>query len=560
MPSTSPSASPSASSSLLQILTFSLNTTAEIFFPGVNETLTESELDLFEETTSTWLQNSFVHTSLVIVSVEVKGQEVVFSIMPGARKLRRSQEIQGAASLAVKLLVRAEANIQEGKEVPSLSSFIDAIADAISNDSRVLRDNLSLVVSLFSAKSNGDISDHEESGENVDVIVGSVFAGILFVLCVAAVLFYRRTRCKKEPLAEVEEFSCSSSSIGSASFFGNGGNHPMKNETMTGSNADVGSHLYPIQELASQGSGILQGDDAESIGSGVSTSDFSELYALSSIGFSTDAGGKGGGLGTDPFESTAAVSQDLEGLIPPSSLANQLYPIISVSESGDKTDGTEEVAASDGNKVRDAASCPKDNEFPDNRMHHQSKSIEKLFHKSGTKDEDDSFGADDSDGDEGGSEEANPGATRKGSPIKTMFSCFQPQAPTDGVRPSTLTSSSILSVGSASSKSFTLDAPASWKSTEKYEIRAPAGSLGMVVVTSREGPRVYHVKDRSPLANIIEEGDIIVCIDGHDTRRMTASSLRRFLRSRDSQAERVIAIRGRKRKTDMESSSGDFSL
>ena len=82
----------------------------------------------------------------------------------------------------------------------------------------------------------------------------------------------------------------------------------------------------------------------------------------------------------------------------------------------------------------------------------------------------------------------------------------------------------------------------------------------MVVVTSREGPRVYHVKDESPLANLIEEGDIILSIDNHNTQRMTATSLRRFLRSRDAQAERVITIRGRKRNADVESSSGEYSL
>ena len=82
----------------------------------------------------------------------------------------------------------------------------------------------------------------------------------------------------------------------------------------------------------------------------------------------------------------------------------------------------------------------------------------------------------------------------------------------------------------------------------------------MVVVTSREGPRVYHVKNESPLAKVIEEGDIIVDIDGQNTRHMTATAMRRFLRSRDAQTERVITIRGRRRATETESSSGEYSL
>lgn len=571
---------PSASHSLPQMLVVSINAMAEIFFPGIDELMmSESEIEQFEETTVAWLQESSIDTLFAISSVEVIGQEVVFSTIQDftTRRLRRSLEVQGMTALAVTISVAAETNVQEGDETPSLSAFVD---DAIISDSQGLRDELLHVVSLFAIEEpplNGR-GVKGDKGKNIGAIVGSVLVVMLFVVTVVAAVSYRRVSCTKIPLAEIEEFSCSSSSVGSASLFSSGANHPMKDQTKMGTNvAACDDRLYPVQELASQEPRNLLSDDAESIGSGCSISDCSELYAMSSIGVSTDAGDRerGSDAGTGLMESTAT-DQDLEEeLIPPSSIAHHLYPIISVSESGESISITEEEGTV-GKADKRSGNSPslKDDNSIDTRMHRQKKSIEMLFNNSETKDNEvDDNDDDDDDDDEdslcSGDEsevaedehtETSTDAAKKGSPIKTMFSCFQPQTPADGLQPSTLASSSIMSVGSTSSKSSPPNASPIRKPTEQYEIRAPPGSLGMVVVTSREGPRVYHVKDESPLANIIEEGDIILGIDSHDTTRMTATSLRRFLRSRDARAERVITIRGRKRKADMESSSGEYSL
>lgn len=538
---------------------------AQVFFPGIDDQMTESELNLFEETTTFWLQESSIDTSLVIVSVEVRGQELVFSTFPGgsARKLRRSLEVEGTTALAVTMSVVVEASVEEGDEPPSLSAFIDI---AINSDSRLLRDELSQVVPLFATEeppfdgrgSKGDTNQ----GKNVGAIVGSVLVAMLIAITVVATVFYRRTHCTKVPLAEVQEFSCSSSSVGSSSLFASDENHQTKDETTMGTkNLDAGGdRLYPVQQLTSRSSGNLLSDDAESVGS---TSDFSELYAMSSVGVSTDAGDLGADLKGSTTTTNTNQEQDLEeDLISPSSIAHHLYPIISVSESGESAnDATEGEACDHADKV--SGPNLKDDDSLDSRMRHQKKSIELLLQDDEDHDDDSSLGTeDDSEGVEGGAEDPGIGANavKKGSPIKTMFSCFQPEPPVDGVQPSTLASSSILSVGSASSKSFAPQSSPSRRPTEQYEIRAPPGSLGMVVVTSREGPRVYHVKDESPLVNLIEEGDIILSIDNHNTQRMTATSLRRFLRSRDAQAERVITIRGRNRNADVVSSSGEYSL
>ena len=528
-------------SSLLQVV--AINATTDVLFPGIEEKMTASEVTLFEKTTAEWLQNTSNVTWLEIKSVEIVEQAVVFSTIPspGTRNLRRSQMAQGMTALTVAMLVAAEATFEKGDDVPSLSTLGGVVEDTINSDSGALRDDLSQVLSLFiveeppfdgrGGNDDDDINDEEASDNRVGAIIGSVLVAMLFVLTVVVAVFYRRTRCTKMPLAEVQEFE----------------------------NMHIDAHLYPAQRLAPrEGSDKLIGEDADSVGSGVSMSDFSELYAMSSVGLSADAGG-GDDIGIDP-PATATANQNIENIIPPSSIAHHLYPIISVSESGESTsnNGSDEVAGANGDKVSAAAVGLKDDASYDRMQAHQKKAIEMLLDQSEISDDGKSLdtavdsGEEEDDVDD--DEETGAATTEKGSPIKTMFRCFQPEPPLDGEIPSMLASSPMISVGSASP-------PQSAKRpVEKYEIRAPAGSLGMVVVTSREGPRVYHVKNESALANVIEEGDIIVDIDGQNTRHMTATAVRRFLRSRDAQTERVITIRGRRRATETESSSGEYLL
>ena len=531
-------------SSLLQVV--SINATTDVLFPGIEEKMTASEVTLFEKTTAEWLQNTSNVTWLEIKSAEIVEQAVVFSTIPnpGTRNLRRSQMAQGTTALSVAMLVAAEAKFEKGDDVPSLSTLGGVVEDAINSDSGALRNDLSQVLSLFIVEEppfdrrggnyDDDTNDEEASDNRVGAIIGSVLVAMLFILTVVVAVFYRRTRCTKMPLAEVQEFSCSE-------------------------NMHIDEHLYPAQRLAPrEGSDKLIGDDADSVGSGVSMSDFSELYAMSSVGLSADAGG-GDDIGIDP-PATATANQNIENIISPSSIAHHLYPIISVSESGESTsnNGSDEVAGANGDKVSAAAVGLEDDDSYDRMQAHQKKAIEMLLDQSEISDDGKSLdtavdsGEEEDDVDD--DEETGAATTEKGSPIKTMFRCFQPEPPLDGESPSMLASSSMISVGSASP-------PQSAKRpVEKYEIRAPAGSLGMVVVTSREGPRVYHVKNESALANVIEEGDIIVDIDGQNTRHMTATAVRRFLRSRDAQTERVITIRGRRRATETESSSGEYLL
>ena len=56
-------------------------------------------------------------------------------------------------------------------------------------------------------------------------------------------------------------------------------------------------------------------------------------------------------------------------------------------------------------------------------------------------------------------------------------------------------------------------------------IFAPAGRLGIVIDTTRNGPTVYKVHEQSPLYNKLKPGDIITSVDDVDTRAMSAASI-----------------------------------
>jgi len=61
------------------------------------------------------------------------------------------------------------------------------------------------------------------------------------------------------------------------------------------------------------------------------------------------------------------------------------------------------------------------------------------------------------------------------------------------------------------------------------ECMAPAGKLGVVIDTTRNGPVVHQVKAGSPLENVVFAGDRIIAIDDIDTRGMTASNVTKIM-------------------------------
>ena len=70
---------------------------------------------------------------------------------------------------------------------------------------------------------------------------------------------------------------------------------------------------------------------------------------------------------------------------------------------------------------------------------------------------------------------------------------------------------------------------------------APPGKLGIIIDTTKNGPSVYQVKSGSPLENVIFEGDLIISIDGINTKGMTASGVTKIM-AKKMDLERKITV------------------
>jgi len=75
-----------------------------------------------------------------------------------------------------------------------------------------------------------------------------------------------------------------------------------------------------------------------------------------------------------------------------------------------------------------------------------------------------------------------------------------------------------------------------------YVVYAPSGQIGIVVDTSKEGPSVHSLKSTSPMLGLISPGDLIVALDGEDTRNFSAAALTRLMAKKSRQKERKIML------------------
>lgn len=74
-----------------------------------------------------------------------------------------------------------------------------------------------------------------------------------------------------------------------------------------------------------------------------------------------------------------------------------------------------------------------------------------------------------------------------------------------------------------------------------FDCFAPPGPLGIIIDTTPEGPTIHSLKPTSQLLGLIKPGDLIVGLDGVDTRNMTAATFTRLMAKR-SQGERKITL------------------
>jgi hypothetical protein len=105
----------------------------------------------------------------------------------------------------------------------------------------------------------------------------------------------------------------------------------------------------------------------------------------------------------------------------------------------------------------------------------------------------------------------------------------------------------VSAVTKSSSKARSIDDATSLASSSlrlnmvSRTVVAPAGKLGIVVDTTVEGPVVHKVGEGSPLEGLLFPGDIIVSIDGTNTRAMSAAAITALM-VRNAEQERTMVV------------------
>lgn len=75
-----------------------------------------------------------------------------------------------------------------------------------------------------------------------------------------------------------------------------------------------------------------------------------------------------------------------------------------------------------------------------------------------------------------------------------------------------------------------------------FDCTVPPGPLGLVVDSTPLGPIIHSIKASSHLLSILSPGDLIVGLDGINTRGLSAPSLTRLMAKKIQQPERVLTI------------------
>ncbi len=101
--------------------------------------------------------------------------------------------------------------------------------------------------------------------------------------------------------------------------------------------------------------------------------------------------------------------------------------------------------------------------------------------------------------------------------------------------------------GTPSRSNYSFSSPVSISRNRNYhedkvfDVCAPPGPLGIIIDTTTEGPMIHSLKPSSELLGLVNPGDLIVGLDGVDTRNMTAATFTRLMAKR-SHGERKITL------------------
>ena len=77
-----------------------------------------------------------------------------------------------------------------------------------------------------------------------------------------------------------------------------------------------------------------------------------------------------------------------------------------------------------------------------------------------------------------------------------------------------------------------------------YDVHVPPGSLGIIIDTTPEGPAIHSLRPKSQLLGLVEPGDLIVGLDGGDTRMMTAATFTALMAEKSQSERRITLLKG----------------
>ena len=75
-----------------------------------------------------------------------------------------------------------------------------------------------------------------------------------------------------------------------------------------------------------------------------------------------------------------------------------------------------------------------------------------------------------------------------------------------------------------------------------FDCNVPAGPLGIIVDSTPIGPIIHSIKPSSHLLTVLSPADLIVGLDGINTRGLSAPSLTRLMAKKIQQPDRVLTI------------------
>jgi hypothetical protein len=118
---------------------------------------------------------------------------------------------------------------------------------------------------------------------------------------------------------------------------------------------------------------------------------------------------------------------------------------------------------------------------------------------------------------------------------RAIMTPFAPKGNSGNATPSRRTAYSFSSPVNSVSRTRTT------RKDKLFDVYAPPGPLGIIIDTTPEGPMIHSLKPTSQLLGLVNPGDLIVGLDGVDTRNMTAATFTRLMAKR-SQGERKITL------------------